>query len=199
MILNIALGVVAGLMYLFLFWRHLKDDYVSNQIFTTGFFTIAFIAIVAYLSQLLVSTLWFWLCIVAVGVSTFVNSYRFRMRKIEVAEAQVVGLMPALALLYLASYFADQDIKNIAGFGIVLLLFILFFVFNNSYKRFSWYRSGRVGFAGFATLGFLFLARAIVAINFPFMISFVGALEIYSSLVASVTAFAVLIYLARQT
>ncbi len=192
-------GAISLILYLFMFWRQLKDDYVSNQIFTTGFFAIFLAVFLGYGSYRFFPNWWFWSGFVGVFLSVLFNSRRFRMRTIEVLEAVVIGFLPVLGAIALSDFISRDESASLYAVLVCLVLIVLFYILNSTYKSFSWYRSGRVGFAGLATVGIVFLLRALVAIKLPDMVSFAGKPDIYLSGAVSVSAFATLIYLARQT
>ena len=61
MILNIIFSLTGIYVFLFLFWRKLKEDYSQNQIFTVGFYSIIGFAALNLLSQGYAPKWIFWL------------------------------------------------------------------------------------------------------------------------------------------
>lgn len=198
MIIEVVAGIIAVFVFLFVFWRQLKDDYVSNQIFTTGFSMLGIVGLLGYLSFIFSVRAWFWICMLAILIVVFYNVRRFRMRLVEVAEASIIGWVWIWLFVYGAVFMLSYDFKYLIGVGVTLLFVFLFYFFNSSYKKFGWYKSGRVGFAGFATLASAFLVRTLVAIWFTDMVSFVGSIDIYLSSITTVSSFGVLVYLSRK-
>ena len=141
---------------------------------------------------------WFWLSLLSVLVALFLAIKRYRLRVFETLEAQVISLLPWLSLLFLADSIINSNIHSLVGFILITLLIILFFIFDKHYKRFTWYKSGRVGFSGLTILGLFFLIRALVALKFDNVLSFSGKNEVYFSAVLAFSSFLILFNLSRQ-
>lgn len=188
---SLPIGVLG---FLFLSWRRLKEDYTPATIFSFNFLILAFI-VVGFLIGTIIGTnlsptkifnpqgLWFWGAFIfgsigfAICFFTPQGSSHFRMRLLETLEAVGLGFI----FLFFCITFARSILFSVA----VGILIPFFFIINARYKSFSWYKSGKVGFAGLAILGIFFLIRAIVALIDPTMISFIGKLDaILSSVVA---------------
>ena len=186
--------------YLFFSWRRLRDDYTSDRTFSAAFVIIGLII----LSQILVwyfglMYLWFWAA-VASSVGAFVLVLkRFRFKFYESLEAFGVGLLIPYAAAFLAHGIASSRPDSLVGFLVVLAVFGLFFFLDKRYRRFTWYRSGRVGFSGLTVLGFLFLIRAVVALFFPSVLSFSGGLETVMSAVLAFVLFLLLYNLSQKS
>ncbi len=188
---SVPIGVLG---FLFLSWRRLKEDYTPATIFSFSFLLLAFIILGSLIGILLARSLptsnifnpqglWFWGAFIfgsigfAICFFTPQGSSHFKMRLLETLEAVGLGFI----FLFFCTTFGKSVLFSIA----VGILIPLFFIINARYKSFSWYKSGKVGFAGLAVLGIFFLTRAIVALIDPTMISFIGKLDaILSSVVA---------------
>src|SRR4030042_5727608 len=188
---SVPIGILG---FLFLSWRRLKEDYTSAIIFSFSFLLLAFIALGSLIGILLGRSLaasnifnpqglWFWGAFIfgSIGFAICFFTPRglahFRMRLLETLEAVGLGFI----FLFFCISFGKSILFSVA----VGILIPFFFVINARYKSFSWYTSGKVGFAGLAVLGIFFLIRAIVALIDPTMISFIGKLDaILSSVVA---------------
>ena len=141
---------------------------------------------------------WFWLSIVFISFGFLIGIYRFKLRIFEVIEALVVSLLPLVAIVFLRNYLSTQSIYLLFASLVSLFLFVVFLVIDKHYKRFTWYKSGRIGFSGLTIFGIFFLIRAIVAVFLPSMLSFSGKYEVYLSAIVAFAAFLTLFNLARQ-
>lgn len=184
---------LSSLAFIFLFWKRLKEDYTRNQIFKTAFAILLVFLFVGIASKLLInfhsasnifnpSGLWLWLALISSFLVFLFCQNKFKMRFFETLEALTVSLFAfalgaSLLLLPLATIFFAA-------------LLGLFFLINQKYRHFKWYKSGKLGLAGLVGLGTFFTVRAIVALINPNMVSFMGKVD---ALVSSVIAF--IIYL----
>lgn len=192
-------NLIGAIVFLFIFWRKLKEDYLGSHIFTTGFYILIFLLASLLLSRQWLPEWWFWMEFLAVMAGFIIGVWRFKMRFYEVFEAVVVSILPWLALVF----FADSA-RTLSWFSFSLSVHAALFVFfygwiNKKYKDFAWYRSGRVGFAGLSTLAFYLLTRGLLAVAFPFMLSFVGKFETLVSAAAAFICFIVIFNLSRQS
>lgn len=199
MIGNILTTLVGIILFLFLFWKRLKEDYPSSQIFTTSFYVLVGV-LLGFLVSLKVSPQsWFWFELIGIILGLGVGILRYKLRFFEVLEALTLGLLPWLALVFLRDSIINSSLASFLSFFAVTCLITLFAFLDSHYKNFSWYRSGRIGFSGLTTLGTFFLLRAAVASFFPFVISFVGKYEAILSGVAAFGFFLATFNLARST
>lgn len=186
MFITILFLVVGILVFLFLFWKRLREDYASEFIFSTGFLTILAMFAILYIGNRFYQEWWFWFSLLGVTIGLSAGVLLFKLRIFEVVEAATMGLLPWFALTFMADSIRFSSLLSLGGTLVALSFFVLLLFFNAHYKSFSWYRSGRVGFSGLTTLGLFFLMRASVAITFPHVLSFVGKAD---SLVSAVFAF----------
>ncbi len=198
MVEQLIVNALGLLTFLFIFWRRLKEDYITNQIFGSAFITLITLVIANTISFYFLSVWWFWLSVLAVAVALFLTIKRYRLRVFETLEALILSLLPWLSLLYLADSIINSSTSSLVGFIVIILLIILFIVFDKHYKRFTWYKSGRVGFSGLTILGLFFLLRALVALNFNNVLSFSGSNEVYLSAVLAFSSFLILLNLSRK-
>ena len=198
MIELILANVLGVLVFLFIFWKRLKEDYIGNQIFGSAFIVLAILTIVKLITTYFLAAWWFWLSMLAVSAALLLAIKRYRLRVFETLEAQVISLLPWLSLLFLADSIINSNTYSLVGFILITLLIILFFIFDKHYKKFTWYESGRVGFSGLTILGLFFLIRALVALKFDNVLSFSGKNEVYLSAVLAFSSFLVLFNLSRK-
>ncbi len=201
---------IAVLGFLFLFWRRLKEDYPSEQIFTFGFIVVGFILTgfsVGLLTTGLktqnqdlfyVKNLWFWFSFLFGAIGFFVSFFKLRLRFFETLEATGLGFLFLCFAISVINAIQTVDIK-LLFFSLFQLFLIFFFFFVDArYKNLSWYKSGKVGFSGLLTLALFFLVRAIVALIDPHMLSFVGKIDAIISILVSFIFFASLYNLSEQ-
>lgn len=198
MLADVLTGLVGVILFLFLFWRRLKEDYPTSEIFTSAFY-ILFGALLGYtLSRFYNPGLWFWLASLGIALALTLGVLRYKLRFFEVLESLILGILPWLGLIFLKDSIRNSSLSSFLSFFATACLLTLFSYLDASYKNFSWYKSGRVGFSGLTTLGALFLLRAAFASFFPSVISFVK----YEAILSGVAAFVIFLTtfnLARST
>lgn len=199
MYLKFIIAAPAVILYLFLYWRRLKEDYPQQSIFSTAFFMLIGIVIFSIISAYFRESWWFWFAVAGALIGFLLAVLKFGLKITENLDASFL----ALNTLAVASYFYLGSINgNFSAYLLVLLhlvLYLLFWVFDENYKKFRWYRSGKIGFAGFMTLGIYFLSRSLIALYYPDMISFVGEIDAIVSGVLAFISFLGLYNLSRQT
>ena len=181
-------GVIGGSLFLFVFWKRLREDYSSSLIFSSGAYFIFMASIFSWLSQLLSrfavensilepAGLWFWGSILGFIVAFALSVKKLRLRWVETLEAAILGGAFWLLVVYGANL-------ALSGFAVVALLLILFYFLDKNYKRFSWYKSGRVGFSGLLAASVFFTIRAIASfVTTEF--STIGRIELVPSAVVA--------------
>jgi len=174
MIFKIALSLVGVLVFIFIMWKRLREDYGDTTVFTSSFYIIFGILAGVLFSLYFNHEWWFWSGLAGSFVGYAASIIKFKLRAFEVLEPNVLGIMVLLGLVFIYDYIERGDLPSAAGFFVLVLLFVLFAVLNRHYKNFSWYKSGRIGFSGLAILGLFFLIRAAVAVFSFNVISFVG-------------------------
>ncbi|OGM21085.1 hypothetical protein A2714_02020 [Candidatus Woesebacteria bacterium RIFCSPHIGHO2_01_FULL_38_9] len=199
MILRIIFTTFVVLIFLYVFWRRLKEDYTQNQIFTCGFYILLGLVIGSIIADAFAPLWFFWLSFSGAVAGMLLGVYRFKLRIFEVLEASVIGALVLLSATYTFDWITTKNIFSALGALAVVILMIFYALLNKHYKRFTWYKSGKVGFSGMMTLGIFFLIRTIIAILLPHMLSFVGSIDAVISGTLSFLAFITLYNLAGQT
>jgi len=197
--LEIIFGLVGILLFLFLFWKKLKEDYESEIIFTSAFYILFGIAGGLLISVRFFPTWWFWFVFLGSAVALLISATKFKLRILEVLEAGVVAGLLSFGLTMFVDYIQNPTLFSGIGTLIVLVLFISFFFIDKHYKSFRWYKSGRVGFSGLTILAVFFLIRSTVAVAFPNMLSFVGEIDTILSGIVSFACFLVIFSLAKNS
>lgn len=198
LILAVFLG---SILYLFVYWRRLREDYSSSLIFESGFLYLLGVLVGVFVSQFIFSKslvnsyffdkggLWFWGGVIGFTVSFLLGTYIRKIRFYESFEAAGVGMLYLVFLVLLILPISQNKIANFLPAAIAALTLALYYFLDKRYKSFSWYKSGRVGFSGLTAFGVFFLARAVVAVLSPHMISFVGIIDAVLSAVIAFLAF----------
>lgn len=199
MIVNTLVNVVGIILFLFLFWRRLKEDYSSNIVFSSALFILAGILIGYLISTYFFPRWFFWFEAFGAFLGLSWGIVKFNTRFFETYEALFISFMPWLTLFYLAELIRKPGwaIAVVALLNFALIL--LFDFVSIKYKSFSWYKSGKIGLAGLLTSGVFFLMRAAIATILPSMVSFLGLSEIVLSGVCAFTIFLLIYNLSKET
>ena len=173
MVFGILFNILGMIIFLFLFWKKLKEDYISAQIFSSAFFIIAGIVVFYLISKLYLPSWWFWFSLLGFLIGFVISTLKFGLRIYETLEASFISILPWISFLYLNDSIKNTSWISLLAFAFTLGIVFLYIFLNSKYKNFSWYKSGRVGFAGLTSMGIYFLIRGLIAIFFPFVVSFV--------------------------
>jgi hypothetical protein len=195
---NLFINLAGVIIFLFLFWKKLREDYTGNQIFSTAVLALTGIGLGFLISLKFFPLGWFWLEFILALLGFTLGIVKFNLRPFELIEAAVVSLAPWLSLIFLSDSVVKINLSSFLAFFSVVCLTTFYIFLDSHYKNFGWYASGRIGFSGLATLGSFFLLRAILAYFFPFVISFIGRLEVIVSGVGAFISFLTLYNLSRR-
>ena len=121
------------------------------------------------------------------------------MRFYETFEALIISVLPWLGFIFLADSVARTVLGSFLAFIVILIMVFMAYWLDTHYKSFAWYKSGKIGFAGMATLGIIFLIRSLIAISGITMLSFVGKIDAILSGVLAFGCFLLLYNLGRIT
>lgn len=198
MIPNLLVAIPGVVLFLFIFWKKLKEDYLSDNIFFTGVYALFGIVLGVILSIKFFPDWWFWQVGVLSSVGLLIGILRFKLRIYEVIEAYLIAILPWFSLFFLTNSILNSNFYSFFGFSFLTLLIGLYYFLDTHYKNFSWYRSGRVGFSGLSILGIFFLTRAALAPISNVVLSLAGKTD---SVISGVLAFVVflLIYNLAKT
>ena len=198
MYIYLLIGLFGVIIYLFIFWRKLKEDYVANQIFTTAFMSIFFGLIMFFVSMKFLPLWWFWLFLVGFTFGLTLGIIRYHMRRYETVEASGIAILPWIFLVFITDAIINQSVYSFVYALTVVISVFVYIILSKKYKEFSWYASGRVGFAGLTAIGVFFLLRGVVAFIFPNMLSFVGKIDALISGMVAFVVFMSVLNLARD-
>lgn len=198
MLTDILIGVLAFFVFLFIFWRRLKEDYTSGIIFTSAFYLLLGLLAGYACSYFFWPAFWFWSVLVGLMFGLGASFLKYRLKFYETLEASVIGFLIWLSLIFLANSVKSSSVFSFVGFIILILIIGLFYFLEGRFRNFSWYKSGRIGFCGLSTLGVFFLVRSLVALFYPFVLSFVGKKEVIISSLVAFTLFLLTFNLSKK-
>ena len=97
------------------------------------------------------------------------------MKFYETLEAFIISAFPWLSFIFLLDSVTDSSLSSFLAFIAILIFVFISYYLDAHYKNFTWYRSGKIGFAGIVTLSLFFIARSLLAIFRINVISFVSS------------------------
>lgn len=192
-IANFGVNLLGLLIFLFIFWKKMKEDYVSEIIFSVAFVMLGIAFAGGVVAWRFLPDWFFWLETLGIIIGLITSYYKYKVRFYETLEALVIAILPWLSIFYLYDSAKNSSLISLIFFFLTLGFILLFYFFDLKYKNFTWYRSGRVGFSGVATLGVFFLVRCSVSVFGIGVLSFVGKFEPYLSGIMAFITF-ILIY-----
>ena len=181
MLATIGVTILGILIFLFIFWKRLRDDYASEIIFkSAGYIILGFF--VGYFFAIRFFPVWFFWTSFIGGIIGFQFAIlQFKVKFFETLEAYIMASLPWLGLIFLIDSVTASSLSSFIGFiGILIMVFLSYYL-DTQYKRFNWYKSGRVGFAGLAVAIIFFIIRFLIAIFKVPMLSFAGRVEVIVS------------------
>ncbi|MBU1894578.1 MAG: hypothetical protein KJ983_02015, partial [Candidatus Omnitrophica bacterium] len=134
MLLKITIGLIGILLFLFLFWKKLKEDYESEIIFTSAFYILSGIAGGLLISARFLPNWWFWLAFLGSTVAFIIAVTKFKLRILEAAEAWIVANLSLFGLAMLADYIQEPILTSGIGTILILVLFVSYFIIDKHYK-----------------------------------------------------------------
>jgi len=186
MLTTIILNFAAIFIFLFIFWKRLKEDYSSEIIFKTSLFIFTGIGIGLFLSFKLAQNWIFWITFAWGLIGMVFALLKLKIRFYETIEAFLLAILPWLSILYLIDSTNNSSLISFLIFIEILLLIFGSYFFDTHYRNFKWYKSGKIGFAGLVTAGIFFVIRFILAILGIPVLSFVVGFE---AIISGVIAF----------
>jgi hypothetical protein len=199
MLIGLAATILGILIFLFLFWKRLKEDYAGEIIFKSATYILVGISTGWVLDSIL------WKkekkkfprkILLLLGLSFSI--LRFRLKFYETLEALVISSFPLMALFFLIDSGLNSSLSSFLAFTSILILLFLAYYLDMHYKSYTWYKSGKIGFAGLAVSVIFFLMRTAIAMMKVPVLSFVGRWEAVISGVAALVFFLLLFNLGRM-
>ena len=185
------LNLLGIFLFLFLFWRRLKEDYSRQIVFSSAFFILLGLFSGSVVASNLFPSWFFWLTTFGAFLGFSLGIFKYSLRFYEAFEAAFFAFLPWQVFYYLGrSLF-------LAGFLVFLILF--FNYLNGHYKGFGWYKSGRIGLAGLLVAGLFFLVRSALAIVNPALLFLASQSEAVLSGISAFTIFLLVYNLAIES
>jgi hypothetical protein len=186
---------VGFVVFLFLFWRRLKEDYESSLIFSTGFSMligiVAGLALTAFLGKP-ISQYGLWIAGVFATVAIAITARRFDLNLFEVLDATIWGSY-FWVFIVSSTHAVHQKSPSSLLLAVLMVIAIILFVFlEENYKKFTWYKSGKKGFSSLVTLFLVVLSRIPIALSWPGTLTFIGKFDAIVSLVLAMSVLFVL-------
>jgi len=197
MLANLIVTVLAILVFLFLFWKRLKEDYAAEIIFKAATYILVGIGTGGAVAAKFFPMWFFWTSITGGAVGLSFAILRFRVKFYETLEAFIIASLPWLGLLFLKDSVVRSSLSSFLAFIVILIMVFISYYLDTHYKRFIWYRSGKIGFAGLSVAVMFFLVRTAIAIFKVTMLSFVGSSEAVISGMMALVSFLLLFNLGR--
>jgi len=190
--------ILSILVSIFVFWKFLKEDYSEEQVFSLAM-SLCFGSLLGYgLSRFFLEEFSFWFIFGGL-VASFVLFYKkSKFMFYEYLEGTVRALLFLLSLLAISYSIIEKSFVGLVLFVGVFAILVLYFFLSGSYKKFTWYKSGKIGFAGLTAAGVFFLVRGITFFIYPNAPSISGSLEPVFCGVTSFIFFTMLYNLSRK-
>lgn len=179
-------NVLGIFFFLFFLWRRLKEDYHFEKTFTLATYILLGILVTFLTSKYLLPDYWFWLIFLGSFLGFLLGVKLLKMRFYETFDGVFLGLLSWIGLIFLSDSIIQTSLYSFLAFWVTVVLVFLFFFLDSQYRRFSWYKSGRIGFTGLATAGTFFLIRSVVA---AFSLPVISFLSNWEGLVSGVVSF----------
>jgi len=197
MIAIVFFNLVGVLVFLFIFWKRLKEDYIGNQIFGISVIMLISLVLSRMIANQFAPDFWFWFSLIGQIFAISLGVLRYHTKLIETFEAGVVAYLPLFAFYFLSDAVKNSNLSSLFGSVVAALLFVLFFVIDKRYKKFTWYKSGRVGFSGLFVVTLFFVIRSIVALIWDGVLSFSSSYDFYFSMIVVLSSIFVIYKLGR--
>ncbi len=162
-------------MYLFIFWKKLKEDFYSEVIFRIGFNILIGLAIGILFALKFAKPYFLWAGFTGGMLGLAFTLIKFKFKFYEVLEAFIIAILPWLGFVYLFDSVRHSSFSSFLGFLAILILILVSYFIGAHYKNFNWYKSGKMGFTGLAILIIMFFARSVLALLSVSMLSLVNS------------------------
>ncbi|HKB88607.1 MAG TPA: hypothetical protein VKC53_03065 [Patescibacteria group bacterium] len=198
MIASLLTNLLGILVFLFIFWKRLREDYSPEIIFKTAF-NILVGVLIGFLVSFKFAPTWFlWIAFLGATIGLIFGIFRLRIKFYETFEAIIISGFPWVSFVFLLDSVRDSSLSSFLAFIAILIFVFISYYLDSHYKNFTWYKSGKIGFAGILTLSLFFITRSILAIFGINMLSFVVLkVEAIISAAAAFICFVLLFNLGR--
>ncbi|KKP48018.1 MAG: hypothetical protein UR39_C0002G0121 [Candidatus Woesebacteria bacterium GW2011_GWA1_33_30] len=154
-------NILGIFVFFYLYWKRLKEDYSSERIFNAGFIIIIGACLGLIVAKYNFPSFWLWIIILSFLISEGIIVIKLKLKFFESLDALVISILPWLSFFYLTDSVVNTSLASFLIFWVSLTCIFMFFLFDHFYRTFTWYKSGRVGFSGLATLGIFFLIKIL--------------------------------------
>lgn len=199
MFINIISYIFGLLIFLFIFWKRLKEDYASEIIFRTSFYILFGLFGGCILSIQFLPNWFWWFEFFGAILGLLISIKILGIRFYETLETFVISSLPLIAIFFLIDSVATSSFGSFVAFLTTLLLIFGYYFLDSHYKNFTWYKSGKIGFSGLTTLGFIFIIRSSLALFGVHVLSFVDKFEGIISGTLAIVCFLLVFNLGRVT
>jgi len=176
--------VVGIIVFLYLFWRNLKDDYESPKVITLSWLTLLGFLVVGRIGYGLIHFgVWKnfseWISVWNVPGMSYIGSclglFLTSLIYVKKQGWKFFAFMEdslSAFLVLIGFLLADELVRtkfeliNLIYLGIVILAYFLYRFFKGRYRSFVWYKSGKKGFAFLVTTFLIFLGLIGVFLMF---------------------------------
>jgi hypothetical protein len=197
MLVNLGVTVLGILIFLFIFWKRLKEDYAAEIIFQSVTYILVGLGIGWAASAKFFPAWFFWAEFTGGLIGLAFAILRFKVKFYETLEAFIIASLPWLCLIFLKDSVVKSSLSSFLAFVVILIMVFVSYYLDVRYKSYTWYKSGKIGFAGLAVAIIIFLVRSAIAIVKVPMLSFVGPSEAIVSGVAAIVSSLLLYNLGR--
>jgi hypothetical protein len=197
MLVNLGITILGILVFLFIFWKRLKEDYSAEIIFKSATYILVGIGVALTIASNLFPLWFFWASLMGGLLGFSFAILKFRVKFYETLEALIMASLPWLGLVFLMDSAIKGSLSSFLAFAFMLIMMFVSYYFDTHYKRFGWYKSGRIGFAGISVAVIIFLIRSVIAITKVPVLSFVGSSEVTVSGAMAIVSSVLLFNLGR--
>lgn len=159
-----ALAFAGFCAFSFLLWRELKEDYPESWIFSLSLFAGGGALSGVFISKAAPPGLFFWITICGLISGVFISRISVKIRIGDLFDSLVPSSAVLISVIYPSYLFTNYEFRALYFIDFILTAtsLFLFFYLHKNYKKFSWYLSGKNGFAGLATTCVYFYAKAAI-------------------------------------
>lgn len=199
MLVNLATLFFGLFIFLFIFWKKMKEDYAAEIIFKSASYILTGVVIGFLVSKSFFAEWFLFSEFFGVLVGVYIAMVRFKLKFYEILDSTILAFLPWVSLMFLSDSVTQLSFNSFMSFLFMLVVIFLYYYFDTHYRNFAWYKSGKVGFSGLLSLAIIFITRSALATFGITVISFVNKYEaIVSGLLAFIT-FLMLFRLSRKS
>jgi hypothetical protein len=165
------LGII---IFLFIFWKRLKEDYSGDIIFGSAVYILLGVLLFWTISFRFLPAWFLWFSFLGSAFGLTFAIFKFKLKFYETLEALVISMLPWIGFIFLADSVVSSSLVSFIAFLTTLVLIFISYYFDTHYREFTWYKSGKIGFSGLSILVLIFAIRLGIAILKVPVLSFVG-------------------------